>query len=97
MPQIGTSLKIRDDYEIGELDPAWNHLVGLLPSNENANIAHYTLGGGDAAPGAHGAGAVGRVAHGPGQGLGLLRSADVGEDEAPGPGVQEFVLRGVDG
>lgn len=30
--------------EIGKLDPKWNHLVGLLPDNEGANIVHYTLG-----------------------------------------------------
>ena len=32
------------DTEIGELDPTCNHLVGLLPPNESANIVHYTLG-----------------------------------------------------
>lgn len=32
------------DEEIGELDPAWNHLVGISPPNPKAKIAHFTLG-----------------------------------------------------
>lgn len=32
------------DKEIGALSPVWNHLVGLSPPEENANIVHYTLG-----------------------------------------------------
>lgn len=30
--------------EIGELPPAWNHLVGLMDPNPGAKIVHYTLG-----------------------------------------------------
>lgn len=30
--------------EIGELDPAWNHLVGEYKPNPAAKIAHFTLG-----------------------------------------------------
>jgi len=33
-----------EDHEIGKLPYEWNHLVGLLPENENAKIVHYTLG-----------------------------------------------------
>ena len=33
-----------DDSEIGELDPGWNHLVGELPPNPEAKIAHFTNG-----------------------------------------------------
>jgi hypothetical protein len=33
-----------DDDEIGELDPAWNHLVGVNTPNPNAKVAHFTLG-----------------------------------------------------
>lgn len=32
------------DDAIGELDPAWNHLVGVYPKNPGAKIAHFTLG-----------------------------------------------------
>lgn len=32
------------DDAIGELDPAWNHLVGVLPRNPAAKIVHFTLG-----------------------------------------------------
>lgn len=32
------------DGEIGELDPAWNHLVGEVPPNPDAKIVHMTLG-----------------------------------------------------
>lgn len=32
------------DEAIGELDPCWNHLVGVYPKNPNAKIAHFTLG-----------------------------------------------------
>lgn len=33
-----------EDSEIGELDPAWNHLVGVQPPSPDAKIAHFTLG-----------------------------------------------------
>lgn len=33
-----------DDSLIGELDPAWNHLVGELPENPRAKLVHFTLG-----------------------------------------------------
>lgn len=33
-----------DDDEIGELPAEWNHLIGELPPNPNAKIAHLTLG-----------------------------------------------------
>lgn len=33
-----------EDSEIGALDPAWNHLVGVNPPNPEARIAHFTLG-----------------------------------------------------
>lgn len=34
-----------DDSEIGELEPAWNHLVGEYPESSSAKNLHYTLGG----------------------------------------------------
>ena len=34
-----------DDSEIGELEPAWNHLVGEYPESYSAKNLHYTLGG----------------------------------------------------
>lgn len=34
---------LRDD-EIGNLDPEWNHLVGLCPENPDAKIVHFTRG-----------------------------------------------------
>jgi hypothetical protein len=34
---------LRDD-EIGELDPAWNHLVGEAAPNPDAKLVHMTLG-----------------------------------------------------
>jgi len=33
------------DYEIGALDSAWNHLVGEYPSRYDAKVVHWTLGG----------------------------------------------------
>jgi hypothetical protein len=33
------------DRDIGELPKEWNHLVGDLPENPNAKIAHYSIGG----------------------------------------------------
>ena len=33
------------DYLIGDLDPAFNHLVGEYAPNPHAKIAHFTLGG----------------------------------------------------
>lgn len=33
------------DYLIGDLDPAWNHLVGEYAPNPAAKLAHFTLGG----------------------------------------------------
>jgi lipopolysaccharide biosynthesis glycosyltransferase len=30
--------------EIGELEPTWNHLVGINPPDPDAKIVHYTLG-----------------------------------------------------
>jgi hypothetical protein len=33
-----------DDNDIGELDPVWNHLVGEMPPNPDAKIAHFTAG-----------------------------------------------------
>lgn len=30
---------------VGELDPAWNHLVGEYERNRDAKLIHYTLGG----------------------------------------------------
>lgn len=33
-----------DDDEIGELDPAWNHLVGVDRPCENPKAVHFTLG-----------------------------------------------------
>ena len=35
---------LENDGLIGELDPAWNHLVGEYPANPNAKLVHYTLG-----------------------------------------------------
>lgn len=32
------------DLDIGELDPAWNHLVGEYEPNPAAKLAHFTLG-----------------------------------------------------
>lgn len=32
------------DYLIGNLDPAWNHLVGEQEPNPNAKLVHYTRG-----------------------------------------------------
>lgn len=32
------------DSEIGALDPAWNHLVGVNPPRDDARIVHFTLG-----------------------------------------------------
>jgi hypothetical protein len=32
------------DWQIGELDRDWNHLVGEYPRNPDAKIAHFTLG-----------------------------------------------------
>lgn len=32
------------DGEIGELDPAWNHLVGHSPKSENPSVVHFTEG-----------------------------------------------------
>lgn len=34
---------LKDD-EIDELDPDWNHLVGVNDPNPNAGVVHYTLG-----------------------------------------------------
>lgn len=34
-----------EDKEIGNLDPTWNHLIGIDPYNPEAKILHYTLGG----------------------------------------------------
>jgi len=33
-----------DDARIGQLDPAWNHLVGECASNPAARLVHFTLG-----------------------------------------------------
>jgi hypothetical protein len=33
-----------EDEEIGELDPKWNHLVGVSRSNADPAISHFTLG-----------------------------------------------------
>lgn len=33
-----------DDEDIGSLDPAWNHLVGEVPHDPDAKIAHFTCG-----------------------------------------------------
>lgn len=33
-----------DPALIGELPPAWNHLVGEYPRDDTAALAHYTLG-----------------------------------------------------
>ena len=33
------------EYQIGALDPAWNHLVGEYAPNPHAKLAHFTLGG----------------------------------------------------
>jgi lipopolysaccharide biosynthesis glycosyltransferase len=33
-----------DDADIGALDPAWNHLVGVNQPNPDAKIVHFTLG-----------------------------------------------------
>jgi hypothetical protein len=33
-----------DDDEIGELPVEWNHLVGEIPANPQAKLAHFTLG-----------------------------------------------------
>ena len=41
------------DDAIGELDPEWNHLVGVHPKNPDAKIAHFTLGT-PSMPGYHG-------------------------------------------
>lgn len=35
---------LRDEAQIGVLDPAWNHLVGEYDPNPNAKLVHYTLG-----------------------------------------------------
>jgi lipopolysaccharide biosynthesis glycosyltransferase len=32
------------DNDIGELDPAWNHLVGEMPRNPRAKLVHFTTG-----------------------------------------------------
>jgi hypothetical protein len=32
------------EYQIGEIAPAWNHLVGEYPPNPDAKLAHFTLG-----------------------------------------------------
>lgn len=32
------------DNDIGELDPAWNHLVGEVPPNPKAKLVHFTTG-----------------------------------------------------
>lgn len=34
-----------DDNRIGELPPAWNHLVGEYAPSQSASLVHYTLGG----------------------------------------------------
>jgi len=39
------AFKWLEDSEIGELDPIWNHLVGINPTRLDAKINHYTLGG----------------------------------------------------
>lgn len=33
-----------EDHEIGELDPAWNYLVGVSDKEIDPKIAHFTLG-----------------------------------------------------
>lgn len=33
-----------DDRDIGELPPVWNHLVGEVPHDPDAKIAHFTVG-----------------------------------------------------
>lgn len=35
---------VTHDHEIGPLDPAWNHLVGVDVPNPAAKLVHYTLG-----------------------------------------------------
>lgn len=36
--------KVFADDEIGQLDPAWNHLVGEYEPNPSAKLVHFTLG-----------------------------------------------------
>jgi hypothetical protein len=33
-----------EDREIGDIDPAWNHLVGEMPENPSAKLVHWTCG-----------------------------------------------------
>jgi len=37
--------KWTDENEIGDLDPAWNHLVDEYPANPFAKMVHFTRGG----------------------------------------------------
>jgi hypothetical protein len=36
--------KFLKDEEIGSLEPEWNHLIGEVPEDSKAKIAHFTLG-----------------------------------------------------
>jgi hypothetical protein len=33
------------DADVGSLPPEWNHLVGEYPTNPDAKLVHFTLGG----------------------------------------------------
>lgn len=36
---------LEGDHLIGEIPPAWNHLVGYDPPRRDASLVHYTIGG----------------------------------------------------